>query len=124
MFKYILHYVPAKILPGLINFIGLTVYARIFTQEEYGRYSYVFATLGLIQSILFPWIRMSIARFYQKHNKQDKELEYENFTMFIFIIVSITLIIGWTIFLTFYSIDAHIKSLYILGLFVILSQSL
>src|SRR5699024_3305937 len=124
MFKYILHYAPAKILPGLINFIGLTIYARIFTQEEYGRYSYVFATLGLIQSILFPWIRMSVARFYQKYNKQGKESEYENFTMFIFLIVSIALIIGWMFFLSFFYIDPKLKTLYILGLFVILSQSL
>lgn len=124
MIKYILHYAPAKILPGLINFIGLTIYARIFTQEEYGRYAYVFATIGLIESIFFPWIRMSISRFYQKYNKRNLGYEYENFTLFIFTIVSLILIVCWIIFLTFTSVDSSLKSLYLFGLFVVLTQAL
>jgi O-antigen/teichoic acid export membrane protein len=119
-----MHYAPAKIIPGLVNFIGLMIYARIFTQEEYGRYAYVLATLGLIQSVLFPWIRMSCSRFYQKYRKEDKEQEFENFTLYIFLLVSVCLTIIWILFLTLFDIKEELRKLYMLGLVVIISQAL
>ncbi|GGJ95049.1 polysaccharide export protein [Lentibacillus kapialis] len=124
MLRYLVHYTPAKIVPGLLNFLGLLIYARIFTQEQYGRYSYVIAILGLIQSILFPWIRMSCSRFYQQYKKENRAVEFENFTYFIFLMVSIVLSIGWLIFISLYKGDYQIEKLFILGLFVVLSQAL
>lgn len=124
MVKYIIHYAPAKILPGFLNFLGLIIYARIFTQAEYGRYAYVIAILGLIQSVLFPWIRMSCSRFFQKHYKEGNSQEFENFTLFIFLLVSLCLTVGWTIFLLVYNGEENLKHLYMLGLIVIISQAL
>lgn len=124
MFKYIMHYAPAKVIPGLLNFLGLMIYARIFTQEEYGRYAYVLATLGLIQSVLFPWIRMSCSRFYQKHYKEGSEQEFENFTLFIFLLLSLSLTFIWVMFFSIYNVEDSLKSLYMLGLIVIISQAL
>ncbi|WP_200410934.1 oligosaccharide flippase family protein [Virgibacillus salexigens] len=124
MIKYLLHYAPAKIIPGIVNFLGLMIYARIFTKEEFGRYAYVFAILGLIQSILFPWIRMSCSRFYQKYYKKNKEYEFENFTLFIFLLVSIGLSFLWVLFLCIYNIESQLRDLYSLGLIVIISQAL
>ncbi|SFD86916.1 Membrane protein involved in the export of O-antigen and teichoic acid [Lentibacillus persicus] len=124
MIKYLIHYAPAKMIPGLVNFLGLLVYARVFTQEEYGRYSYVLAVLGLIQSVLFPWIRMSCTRFYQQYKKENRAIEFENFTFFIFLVVSTILSVAWVPFIILYNGEGQIERLFILGLFVVISQAL
>src|SRR5699024_3573625 len=67
---------------------------------------------------------MCTLRFYQKYNEKGIGKEYENFTLFVFIIVSFILILIWVPFISFAGIDSQLKTLYFLGLVVILSQAL
>lgn len=122
MLKHLLNYAPSKLIPGLINFIGLMIYARLFTQAEYGRYAYVLAIISLVQSIFFPWIRMSSIRFYQRYKKEGKNEEFEGFILFIFLIVSLILSLVWILIVNIF-VEKY-KSLYLLGLIVILAQAL
>jgi len=124
LIKHILYYLPAKILPGAINFLGLMIYARIFTQSEYGRFSYVIALFALMQSILFPWIRMSTNRYYQRYMKTGKGKEFQNFALFIFALSSIILTLLVVIYLSTVDVEQDLIHLFILALFVVILQSL
>src|SRR5699024_6332918 len=101
MIKHILNYAPAKLIPGIINFLGLLIFARIFLKEEYGRYAYVMAIVSLVQSIFYPWIRLSLIRYYQKYHKKGNGNKYVHYILLLFFIVSLILITGWLIFILF-----------------------
>lgn len=84
-------YIPAKLFPALFGFIGLTIYTRVFSPEEFGIYSLITATIGIIGVFAFSWINQSNLRFFQSYNnshKLDIFLSTSFFLLFITLIVS------------------------------------
>jgi len=80
MIKHLMAYAPAKIIPGLISFFSILLFARIFTVEEYGNYSYLFSVTTLLFVVLFAWIRLSSFRFFnvysEKSGKNNNMMKY------------------------------------------------
>ncbi len=60
-------YLLARGVPGLITFLSIAIYTRLLTTEEYGYYALVMAGVGLLNMILFQWIRLSVVRFLPKY---------------------------------------------------------
>jgi len=79
MIKHLKAYAPAKIIPGLISFFSIMLFARIFTIEEYGNYSYLFSVTTLLFVVLFAWIRLSSFRFYNIYSDKRGKNSYLNY---------------------------------------------
>ncbi len=58
-----LRYVVASGVPALINFASLTIYTRLLTPFEYGRYALVMACVASANAIGFQWIRSGARRY-------------------------------------------------------------
>ncbi len=74
LFKHTAYYFLARGLPGIINFLALSVYTRLLMPEEYGRYALVIATVSLVGSVLFQWIVMGLLRFFPHDAGHEERL--------------------------------------------------
>jgi len=60
-------YILARGLPGLVSFLAITIYTRLLDPGDYGYYALVIAAVGLLQSVLFRWLELSLLRFLPAH---------------------------------------------------------
>lgn len=67
-------YFLARGLPGLINFLALSVYTRLLVPDEYGRYALALATVSLASAVLFQWIQLGLLRFLPRHAGHEERL--------------------------------------------------
>jgi O-antigen/teichoic acid export membrane protein len=56
-------YLVARGLPGIIAFLAIPLFSRLLMPEDYGRYALVMATVGLLNALLFQWLRLSLVRY-------------------------------------------------------------
>ncbi|HHP5631567.1 polysaccharide biosynthesis protein [Bacillus sp. UMTAT18] len=102
--KHFLSYFFAQGIPAILAFVSMSIYSRLITPEEYGIYAMVLATSGLINSILFEWLRMGLLRFYPSKTSEmeKKELLGTVLTAFLILLfitaVLTTIIYGTSIF--------------------------
>lgn len=57
-------YFLARGVPGLISFLAIAVYTRLLPPGDYGKYTLVVASVGLLNVVFFQWLRLALARFY------------------------------------------------------------
>jgi O-antigen/teichoic acid export membrane protein len=81
-----LYYVPARIIPALLGFVGLSIYTRAFTPGEYGNYALIAATVTMFSVFSYIWLNNSNLRFYSVYKNQDKLGQF--FTTSLFSIVA------------------------------------
>lgn len=70
-FRGLLGYLPANILQGVIGFATLTVFTRILSPDDYGRYALAMGVSSLAQTLCFTWIEAAMARFYPAEALKD-----------------------------------------------------
>ncbi|MGX1982290.1 O-antigen/teichoic acid export membrane protein [Thermolongibacillus altinsuensis] len=123
MLRHIINYIPAKIVPGMVNFLALAIYARILTDAEYGRYSIVIASTSMVQTIFFAWIRMGLERYLQ-HYKTKGQLEIFLTNVRInFILVSIIVSVLWLTIVSMLPLSLELKESLFIGLPLAIIQS-
>jgi len=66
-------YLPANILQGVIGFATLTVFTRILSPDDYGRYALAMGVSSLAQTLFFTWIEAAMARFYPAESLKNPE---------------------------------------------------
>lgn len=103
MFKYL----PAQIVPAIIGFISIPIITRLFSSDDYGNYSLVVATIGVLTTLL-GWLPMSIIRFYPVYER-DRRLDifYGNITKLVFISIAI---VAAVFLIFFFSIKTGLSS--------------
>ncbi len=74
LLKNSFYYVLAKGLPGLVNFAALALYTRLLAPEEYGRYALLITGVGLMNVMVFQWLRLVAARFLQAQGSPSQFL--------------------------------------------------
>ncbi|OIJ11269.1 hypothetical protein BKP37_16640 [Anaerobacillus alkalilacustris] len=118
MLKHLLNYIPAKLFPGVISFLSIYIFARIFTQEEYGNYSFVIAQLTLISAVLFSWIRLSAFRFFNIY--QTQRYLFFKYLIIIYSVVFAFFLAFILVYLQVTNFNRDISILFILGIIAIM----
>lgn len=114
MVKHLISYAFAKILPGIINFLTLIIFARIFNPSELGNYYYLMSILTLGSSTLFSWIRLSSFRYYNNYVESFNKSEYYSYVFSLNFILAITIFIIVS-FPYFCFINNELYGLFIVG---------
>ena len=57
-------YVFAKIVPGVMAFVALSVYTHLLTPQEYGVYTLIFSAALFLHSAIFNWLPVGMMRFW------------------------------------------------------------
>jgi O-antigen/teichoic acid export membrane protein len=74
--KDTLLYVPYRVFPVLFGFIGLWLYTRIFSLSDYGIYSLLNITIGLLGILAYSWIDEANLRFYFPYKNENRLKTY------------------------------------------------
>jgi O-antigen/teichoic acid export membrane protein len=82
-------YLIARGLPGLIAFVAIPVFSRLLDPAGYGKYALVLATVGLLNALLFQWLRLSLVRYLAAANDNRRALKSTLLTIELAIIVSL-----------------------------------
>ncbi|WP_223701277.1 oligosaccharide flippase family protein [Sutcliffiella deserti] len=53
--------------PALVSFASIAVFTRLLSPEAYGMYALVFAIAGMLNAVLFEWLKLSLLRYYIKY---------------------------------------------------------
>ena len=98
--KDALRYVPAKVVPGIINFLALLIYTRIFTTEDYGNFYLTMAFVAVLSILGSRWLVESVTRFYAQFELRKEQDTFFS-TLFYSFVLSTLLILGLTIIAVF-----------------------
>ncbi len=60
-------YLVARGVPGIMAFLAIPLFTHLLKAEVYGRYALVITTAGLLNALLFQWIRLSLVRYLPAH---------------------------------------------------------
>ncbi len=64
LLKHLFYYLTAQGIPAFISFVSISIFSRIVSPNEYGKFSTFIVTIGIFNVFLFEWIRMSILKYY------------------------------------------------------------
>jgi O-antigen/teichoic acid export membrane protein len=56
-------YLAARGVPGAVAFLAIPLFSRMLEPAQYGRYALAVATVGVLNALLFQWLRLSLVRF-------------------------------------------------------------
>jgi len=122
-----LDYIPAKIVPLLVSFLGVTVYTRFLTPKDYGEYILVITIVATLSALCFTWILYVIWRYFARYSK-------ENLSEFLSTIITVELALFifiaclWWIALFILErgrpLEPNLKMLFPLGIGVLATQVL
>ena len=68
-------YLVARGLPGLVAFIAIPLFTRLLEPAAYGRYALVIATVGMLNAMLFQWLRLSLVRYLPVYANDEAKLK-------------------------------------------------
>lgn len=68
-------YAVARGLPGVVNFLALSVYTRLLGREAFGRYALVLATVGLLYAIGYQWLSLGVLRLRSSRHGSPSALQ-------------------------------------------------
>lgn len=67
-------YFVVKIAAAGISLLGFALFTRLLTTAEYGRYSLVITGMGLVNLVVFNWIRLGLLRFFPAQREDPVRL--------------------------------------------------
>ena len=94
MYRQILGYVPSNVVPAVVSILMVYAYTRLLSPDAFGVYSYVFATVLVLQASLFQALPIAVMRFYPgaaKAGRKDRLLK-EAYLVFYGLAGALTLI--------------------------------
>ncbi len=124
--KDALRYIPAKVVPGIINFSALLIYTRIFTAQDYGNFYLTMAFVSVLSILGSIWLTESVIRFYAQFELR-KDLDTFFSTIVYSFILSTLLILGvgvGGIFLFTGKISADLLPFFSVGIIVYSTSSI
>ncbi|GGB41705.1 lipopolysaccharide biosynthesis protein [Fictibacillus barbaricus] len=124
--KDLIIYIPAIILPAILNVISIMLYTRIFSLSDFGNYSIIISTITLFTTVLSQWIIQSIQKFRPQYKKENKIILFDKYLIFTIQVLVFSII---TILLILYVVsrlllEFEIDSIFIISGFILILQIL
>lgn len=76
--------------PAIVGFVGIALYSRWLTPEEYGRYALLFASAAVLNAVVFEWLKVSVLRL--QRNGAPNEVFYMSVKVVFFALMGITFV--------------------------------
>ncbi|WP_191566698.1 oligosaccharide flippase family protein [Metabacillus idriensis] len=123
MIRHTLNYFLSKGLPGLINFLAIAVYTRLLSPNEYGEYALIIASVSMMSSFFFHWLRMGLLRFNPKYQTSNRTIFLSSIAVAFISLLFSSLLIGISIFFVASDVRA-LSTMWFLGLGLLTVQSI
>lgn len=113
MGKDALIYIPGSVMPALVSLIGLTIFTRVFSADEYGYYALVLATINILVIIFGSWLQHAILRYRATYIENSQTHEFNKSLFITLLLITLLIIIGFAAFFIFRNSinDVYIKYL-------------
>lgn len=82
-------YVLAKVVPGIMAFVALSIYTHLLTPQEYGVYTLIFSAALFLHSGIFNWLPVGMIRFWPGGTYSDKAFISTLGVLYFFMFVSV-----------------------------------
>lgn len=115
MIKDSLLYFLSKLFPAIINFFVLFLFLNFMNPDQYGLYSLIIVSIGLVNILFNQWIRSSYLRFNNTVNNGDSVF----FSKQVFLIIILNLVTILTFLVVELNIYIKVFSIVILNFTVI-----
>lgn len=120
LLRHTFYYLIARGLPGVLNFAALALYTRLLTTEEFGRYALVLAAIGLVDVMMFQWLRLVLARFIPAHRDSPQIVQQGVLALFLALAIGVSCV---GLLLSFVWSDALLRQLIALAVPLTLAQA-
>jgi O-antigen/teichoic acid export membrane protein len=92
LLKHTVVYSITKLLPAIATLIGISLFTRLLSPNEYGLYSLSLLIASAGSAIFFQWLSLSLGRFYQEGGRELKD-KLLSTILISFILVSLFVIV-------------------------------
>jgi O-antigen/teichoic acid export membrane protein len=72
---YALIYLIAHVVPAIVGFLAIILYTHLLSPAEYGIYIIGASIAGIVASVFFAWVRLSVSRYQAKSPELDLRAE-------------------------------------------------
>lgn len=124
VFRDILKYLPSGVVPGIVGFVCIPIFTRLFSPQEYGNYSIAMATV-MVMTVILGWLPMGIVRFYPVYEKKGNLHRFET-SIFISNLISVLVLLvisSVTLLATKDLLSTQVFTLLFVGLGVLAANS-
>jgi O-antigen/teichoic acid export membrane protein len=73
LIKGLIGYLPAQIIQGIVGFVALSLFTRLLSADDYGRYALALGLSSLVHTLLFTAIEAAMARFAAREAHDGRE---------------------------------------------------
>ena len=94
LFRQVLGYLPALVIPAIAAFGAVFCYTRLLSPADFGNYSLVLSTSTLLTSLFFTWLQISLPRLAPEAMKDNRLGELRATAHLIFAGASLLLLTG------------------------------
>ena len=67
-------YLAGRVASGLLSFAAISLYTRLLTPQEYGKYVLIVTMTAMTNMLLYQWQRVSLLRFLPTHSDRPESL--------------------------------------------------
>jgi len=113
----------ALVLSGLLNFLSISIFSRMLTPDEYGKYALVISGLAFAYAFVYFWLANSFIRFGSAGKKSITDAQISSFYSVYFILAVLSSIV---IYILSKSLDSYQlqSELWLLILVALISEAL
>lgn len=94
LLRHAYYYLFARGIPGVVNFAALALYTRLMAPDEFGRYSLVLVAVGLVDVIIFQWLRLVLGRFIPAHRDAPQLVQASVLAVFLVLAIVVVTVGG------------------------------
>src|SRR2546421_17187 len=87
-------YLLARGLPGIVAFLAIPLFSRLLEPADYGRYALVMASVGVLNALLFQWLRLSLVRYLAAYRDDPAKLKSTLLTATLGLILALGMVAG------------------------------
>ncbi|WP_449598726.1 oligosaccharide flippase family protein [Niallia sp. Marseille-Q9988] len=95
-----LTYLPAILIPAIMNVLSVMIFTRLFSTADFGLYNLVLTTTQLLSMVMSQWIMQSI-QYYRPKYVHNNMISYFNANLYQMLILVSVIIIAFSILIYF-----------------------
>jgi O-antigen/teichoic acid export membrane protein len=123
VYKQILGYIPANVVPAVVAFVMIYTYTRILTPSSFGAYSFVFWVVIFVQISIYDAIPMSVLRFYPVGDVADRKTSFLREASALFWALTLVIVVLYGVGLWLIPLPADVASFAWMGLPLLVLRS-
>ncbi|MFS0788582.1 oligosaccharide flippase family protein [Shouchella sp. 1P09AA] len=91
--KHAFAYLLSHGIPAIVGFLGIAIYSRILSPEQYGQFALIFANAAIVNAVVFEWLKVSVLRM-QKQRDVGETTYYMTIKVAFIALIVISFLIG------------------------------